>query len=383
MLREGKSWIWQQLDNYAAENPGFYEDIKSHLAISPRLGVSFPVTERSKIYFNYGHFRSTVPFSAMYLNKYRQASKNLIMELGNPSLEPPRTIAYELGVDYNLLDEYLIHIAGFYKDITGQHGDVQYRNTGGILNYDFRHNNNYEDIQGVELTATKQVGAWISGWMNFRYMLVKSGHVGRREITEETVNNAQQGLYQGDESRPKPKPEFAANIMLHTPREWGPRVLGNHLLGDWDMSILPVWRKNGYFTWNPLAKLHVENNLTYPDYYMVDFRLSKRFDFKGTNFTFYVDVDNIFNIKVSHMAKGYPFYDDADFNAYMRSLHLEMYDSPEFDQLREKNEGLYVAGHDKVGDLRSDDKPYINDPNVTFLLYGEKRQIWFGLKMDF
>ena len=233
------------------------------------------------------------------------------------------------------------------------------------------------------MTVTKQVGTWFSGWLNFRYMLVKNGLVGREVITEETVNNAQEGLYNGQEERPKPKPELAANILLHTPGKWGPRILGNHILGDWNMSILPVWRKGDFFTWNPLAKLHVENNLTYPDYIMVDFRLSKRFKVNDTRFTFYVDVDNIFNIKVSYMGKEYPFLDDTDRNTYLRSLHLPMYDSPEFDDLRVKNEGLYVAGDDKVGDLRSDDKPYINDPNIDFLLYGEKRQIWFGLKMDF
>jgi len=383
MLREGKSWIWSQLDKYDAEHPGFYEKIKDHLTISPRIGVSFPVTERSKVYFNYGHFRSTVPYSAMYLNKYRVASKNLIMELGNPSLEPPRTIAYELGVDYNLLDQYLIHIAGFYKDITGQHGNVQYLSSSSILHYNFRVNNQYEDIQGVELTVTKQMGRWISGWFNYRYMLVKSGYVGRRQITEEAINNAMEGLYQGDEQRPKPKPEFAANIMLHSPSQWGPKVLGHHLLSDWSMSILPVWRKGDYFTWNPLNKLHIENNLTYPDYYMVDFRLSKMFKAMGANLTFYIDVKNVFNIKVSYMAKGYPFSSDGDFSRYLTSLHLEMYDSPEFDELRAKKPGEYVAGHDKVGDLRSKDKSYINDPDIKFLMYGEKRQIWSGIKIDF
>ncbi|MBD3373481.1 TonB-dependent receptor [candidate division KSB1 bacterium] len=383
MLPYRQSHIWQQLDAYAAENPGFYKEIENHLSISPRLGVSFPVTDRSKIYFNYGHFRSTVPYSKMFLNRYRNSSKNNLEELGNPNLEPPRTIAYELGVDYNLLDQYLIHIAGFYKDITGQHGNIRYRNTSGILNYRYRANNNYQDIQGLELTVTKQVGTWLSGWMNFRYMLVKSGVTGRSTITEENVDNAMEGLYQGDENRPRPIPEFTANIMLHAPSEWGPEVMGNHVLGDWDLSILPVWRKGDYFTWNPLGKLHLENNMNWPDYYMVDMRLSKMVRAMGTNLTFYVDVENIFNIKVSHLSDGYPFDGGSDRNAYLRSLHLPMYDSPEFDKLRELNPGLYIGGDDKVGDLRSDDKPYINDPNINFLMFGQKRQVWFGVKMDF
>jgi hypothetical protein len=283
------------------------------------------------------------------------------------------------------MDQFLIHIAGFYKDITGQHGDINYKNTEGSLDYQFRSNNNYEDIQGVELTVTKQTGRWISGWLNYRYMLVKNGFSGRQVITEDAVNNAQEGLYQGQESRPKPIPQFAANIMLHTPDELGPQVLGDYLLSNWIMSVLPVWRKGDYFTWNPLSSKYpyIENNLNYPDYWMVDLRLSKMFKTKFARFTFYMDVNNIFDIKVSYMAKGYPFADGADRDKYLRSLHLEMYDSPDYDELRELNPGEYIAGNDKVGDLRSDDKPYINDPNRTFLLYGQPRQIWFGIKMDF
>jgi outer membrane receptor protein involved in Fe transport len=371
------------LEEYDRENPGFLEEIENHFAISPRLGIAFPVTERSKVYFNYGHFRSPAPYSKMFLNKYRHATKNNLQQLGNPNLEPPRTIAYELGTEYNLLDDYLINIAGFYKDISGQHGDINYNNSAGDLIYDYRANNNYEDIQGVELTITKQYGRWISGWLNYRYMLVKSGHTGREEISEQAVNNAQEGLYDGDEERPKAKPEFAANIMLHTPDQLGPKVLGDHLLGNWTMSVLPIYKKGDYFTWNPLDKEYLEYNLNYPDYWMVDFRLSKMIKTRFANFTFYLDVDNIFNFKVSNLQYGYPFVDDSDRNNYLRSLHLEMYDSPEFDELREMNPGEFIAGDDEVGDLRSDSKPYINDPNIGFLMYGEKRQIWFGLKMDF
>ncbi len=383
MLQDRESHIWAQLDEYAKDHPELFKDIENHLSISPRLGVSFPVTDRSKIYFNYGHFRSTVPYSKMFLNHYRNSSKNNLEELGNPNLEPPRTIAYELGVDYNLVDQYLVHVAGFYKDITGQHGDINYRDTSGLLNYDYRANNNYEDIQGVELTITKQTGTWISGWLNFRYMITKSGTTGRSMITEDNVMSDQEGLYQGDESRPKPQPDFTANIIFHTPAEFGPQVAGNHVLSDFHLSILPTWRKGEFFTWNPLSKLHLEDNMNWPDYFMVDMRLSKTFTAKHTNFTFYMDVDNVFNYKVNLMAYGYPFSNGDDTNKYLRSLHLPMYDSPEFDKLRELNPGQYIAGDDKPGDLRSDDKPYINDPDRTFLMYGEQRQIWFGLKVDF
>ncbi|NIQ10104.1 MAG: TonB-dependent receptor, partial [Gammaproteobacteria bacterium] len=56
--------------------------------------------------------------------------------MGNPNMEPPRTIAYETGVEYNLADQYLIRIAGYYKDITGEPGEMEYISSDGRVSYD-------------------------------------------------------------------------------------------------------------------------------------------------------------------------------------------------------------------------------------------------------
>jgi hypothetical protein len=60
-----------------------------------------------------------------------------------------------------------------------------------------------------------------------------------------------------------------------------------------------------------------------------------------------------------------------------------MYNSPDFDELRDPEKGYYIGGNDEVGDLKSKDKPYINDPNFPFWLFGQPRDIWFGLRVDF
>jgi hypothetical protein len=38
---------------------------------------------------------------------------------------------------------------------------------------------------------------------------------------------------------------------------------------------------------------------------------------------------------------------------------------------------------DQVGDLSSDDKPYINDPNREFLWYLDPRYVQFGIRFSF
>ena len=70
--------------------------VQAHL--SPRLGVSFPITESSKLYFNYGHFYQRPPISFMYNTQLNPSS----VALPTPDLDMARTVSYELGYEQML-----------------------------------------------------------------------------------------------------------------------------------------------------------------------------------------------------------------------------------------------------------------------------------------
>lgn len=383
-LADGNSYIWDIWREYDKENPGFLQPIQNHLTFSPRIGLSFPVTIDSKFYFNYGQYRSNPPYYTMYQFRYRYDKKGLY-DMSNPNLAPPKTISYELGISYNFWHGYIVNIAGYYKDVTGETGDVAFSSTGGALDYDMLMNNNYEDIQGLELTLSKSDNSWFNMWINFNYMLKKSGFTGQKEVNEITLNSTEFGLYNGEESRSVPQPRFNANFTVRSPSEWGPEILGFDFFGNWVFTLFTEWKSGSYFTFDAFDSegKFVNNNLQWPDYYMIDLKISKSFKMGNVNTTFFVDISNLFNIKVNLFSKGYAFENDTDESNYIASLRLPIFDSPEYDDLREENEGYYIAGDDNVGDLRSSEKPYINDPNRTFWYDGFPRDIWFGLRVDF
>jgi hypothetical protein len=382
-LASGKSVIWERwhaIDDSLGNT--FLEETENFFTISPRLGISFPVTERSKFYFNYGHFRATPPYSEMFMFKMRYYKQGLY-EIGNPNLEPPRTIQYELGVSYNLLDQYLVNINTYYKDVTGQHGDFTYINSKGTVDYDTQMNNEYEDIQGFEVNVTKAYGTFLTGWVTYRYMIEREGNTGREELSDDPAWNEEFGLYESEEDRPTTRPVITGNITLHTPGNWGPKIFNYNILGGWMISFLGRWERGETFTWNPADIRNVSDNLRWPDYYMLDLKVSKRIDFLGVKANLYVDINNFFNIKVNWMYEEWCFRNDTDHDNYLASLKLPMYDDPRYDQLRKTNPGLYIAGDDKPGDLRSDGKSYINDPDNKMWLYGYPRDIWFGININF
>jgi outer membrane cobalamin receptor len=382
-LESGRSYIWDTWVAYDREHPGFLQKIRNHHSFSPRLGISFPVSDKSKFYFNYGHFRSNPPYYTMYLYRYRY-TKNGLYDMSNPNLEPPRTISYELGVAYNFYDSFVAKISGYSKDVTGQHGEITYTNAAGSLDYDTWSNNEYQDIQGFEINLSKNDGGWLNGWINFNYMLKKSGLTGRELITDVTIGNDQEGLYKGQESSSLPVPKVNANLTLHSPDDFGPRLLGFRPLGDWSITLFGEWEAGDYFTFNPLSELHVSDNLRWPDYYMMDLKITRTFAIAGLQTTAFVDISNLFNFKVNYMSRGYPF--DSVVNDqyyYLASLHLPMYDSAKYDALRTTYPGYFIPGNDRIGELRSEEKSYINDPNFSMWLYGQPRDIWFGLRFAF
>ncbi len=371
--------IWETWEAFDSTHSGFLRPVDSHFAISPRIGLSFPVTERTKFYFNYGHFRATPPVQEMYYID-RRPYRVGFTSMGNPNLEPPRTISYETGVEYNLLDQYHLRIAGYYKDITGDPGDIGYTSNDGRVKWDTYESNRYRDIHGLEISITKSLGKYIRGWVNYDYMITKRGLTGVDEQYEDPSKTELMGRYEAQETRPLPRPKFRANITLNTPDHLGPF----NILGGWSINLLPQWRAGGYFTWNPLGKFHLSDNLQWPSYSRTDARLMRTFSVGGGKIEVYVDAQNVFNNKASNLSSDEVFYSGTDEKEYLRTLHLPMYDSEEFDVLREQNPGKYIAGDDKVGDMRSSEKDYINDPNLMDLWgFKQPRDIWFGIRIRF
>jgi len=143
---------------------------------------------------------------------------------------------------------------------------------------------------------------------------------------------------------------------------------------------LLFWHAGAYETWNPLSKEGIQNNIQWTPIWSIDLRISKRFKFAGSNFELFADVNNLLDNKYIN-SKG--FFDSQDRRDYLESLHLPMYKGKEFDALRDVENGLYIGGDDKPGDIKSDDKPYINMPNREFLTYRNLRSVQFGIRIDF
>ncbi|HEX9655128.1 MAG TPA: TonB-dependent receptor, partial [bacterium] len=309
---------WWDLDLY---NRGFFssnfvegtEDqypatsTKKQLYVSPRLGISHPITDNSKLFFNYGHFYSMPEALRLYL--IQRTNDVSVQRIGNPNLKLSRTKAYEIGFEQNLFNQLLLRVAGYYKDITNQPNEgtneVQVISADSKVNYRLADDNFYEDVRGIELSLEKRFGTWLSGFINYTYLVERAGNFGKLRFYENPAEQRSFDRTPNDITKATPRPFLRSNITVTSPKDFGPAIAGLNLLADWRVSFLTLWRAGRYTTWSrglDADLLGITNNVQLPDFFNVDLRLSRNFPVMRYNFRFFVDVNNLFNVKIFNFA---------------------------------------------------------------------------------
>ena len=321
------------------------EETRRIFTLSPRLGVSFPVTAVSKLYFNYGHFRQLPDSDDLYLVRAFESSGQ-ISRVANPNNPLPRTIAYELGYEQAFAGQFKARLAGYYKDITLEPRLVTYQSRSGAVTYDLSEPNAFEDVRGFELTLEKNRGRFVRGFLNYTYSVFTEGYFGFRNIFENSTEQRQQEESDTERrrasSRPVPRPFARASVNLFSPDTFGPRFAGVYPLGGWQVSTLGRWQDGGRFTWgdNGVAAPGVVRNVGRTDFWQIDLRFQRSFVVGGRKATFFADVFNLTDRKGLSLFTG--AVDGNDRNDYLASLHFPA------------GEYSNIPGDDVVGDYRPD-----------------------------
>lgn len=145
------------------DEPGAIVAQRGTYRVSPRLGISHPITEQSKLYFNYGHFYQAPSFQYFYKSATANFSAN--STIGNPNLEYEKTIQYELGVNTQISEYFVVDLSGYYKDQYDliSTADERWKN----LTLDRYVNLDYGRMRGFELSIEKRPSNHYA--LNFNY----------------------------------------------------------------------------------------------------------------------------------------------------------------------------------------------------------------------
>jgi hypothetical protein len=99
-------------------------DVPSYSGVSPRLGFSFPITDKTVFHAQYGKFLQQSRLIDAYQGYYRTSFEIrggfFIPSPVGKNIRPQRTTQYEIGFSQQLTDFMSMDITGYYKDIKDQ-----------------------------------------------------------------------------------------------------------------------------------------------------------------------------------------------------------------------------------------------------------------------
>jgi hypothetical protein len=277
------------------ENPPGWPRTEERVQVyaSPRLGVSFPITENSKLYFNYGHFYQRPATSFLYDMTIDLAA----VTVPTPGLSMGRTVSYEFGYEQMLFGNFLVNVTAYYKDIRNEplsRSFINYYQDNIVRAY---FPDAYRDVRGIELRFERPMGSWVTFSSMLDYMLQSAGQTGLARVYENRLDAIDEQR-SANLSTTEPLPRANINLNIHSPRDFGPTLGGLQLLGGIYLNFFFEWRDGGRILWNP-EEPDLKNRIYVDaiDYWNIDFRGSKAFTLGATNLELVLTIKNLTNNK--------------------------------------------------------------------------------------
>lgn len=325
-------------------------------SVSPRFGISYPITDRGVLHFSYGHFLQIPSFSFLYQKPgYKVTTASGVQGVyGNPDLNPQKTVMYEFGLQQQLTEDIGIDVTGFYRDTrdwvsTSPPIPVRGDLASATSSYTTYINRDYANTRGVTFTFTKRPSGLFT--MNFSYTFQVA----------EGINSSpeeEQGKLQSNE---------APSIEL-LPLDWDQTHTANLSLGigdfDWGVHILGRYGSGLPYTpalnqaegrGEDASRQVQKNSRRQPPIYAMDMNLFKMFDLGVIDANVFVKVFNVFDRRNEVVVYG----QTGRSSASLRALGAEPVN---------RNPG-------RINTVQQ----YIVRPDF----YSEPREILFGVELSF
>ncbi len=328
---------------------------------SPRLGVSFPTTESSKFYFNYGHFyQLPVPHELFNINL---GSASPPFRIPNLNAEWPRTVQYEVGFEKALSNIFLFRISAYYKDVTNQlsrNGQTWIDNNLNEL-FETQANTSYEDIRGIEIRLRQRTGRFGYGWIDFEYQSISEGNTGYERV-HLNPQYADEQKFETEQQRNWPVPRLSVVYSFRLPKGFGPTFIGSKPLSDWSLQVNGYWRDGGKRIFDSSVPLFARQYIDAINRHNVDLLVRKGFEFKELSVFMYMRVRNLTN------TKGRVYWRSG--NDYRSSLHLPWLEGD-------------LKGNDKYYEGPGEENPWIDVGWQWWRNYINPRHVMFGVELNF
>jgi outer membrane receptor protein involved in Fe transport len=164
------------------------EPSKKFTRLSPRLGVSFPVSDKTQMHVNYGIFYQRPDLNNLYSGLNFTGARigaGSYYPHPSPNLEPETITQYEVGIAHQLGDNTAVDITAYYKDVKDL-TQIFHVTPAVPFVYDVYSNVDYGTIKGVDFSLNMRRTRNIS--LSLKYSL--SYATGTGSYAQSTYNIA-------------------------------------------------------------------------------------------------------------------------------------------------------------------------------------------------
>lgn len=294
-------------------DPAQLVEVDPLLQVSPRLGFSFPVTDRTVFHAQYGKFVQQSRLRDVYQG-YNLIADNIkggfaISQPVGFGLRPERTTQYEIGFKQQLGEVFAFDITGFYKDIKDQ---VQIRSisaTSGAAHTGYYAwvNGDFATTKGVEFKFDLRRIERISATLDYTYS--------NAEGTGSNPSSGFRQIWQSPTTTPFFPQQIAPldfnqshrgylNVDYRFGNDDGPDIFGSKALSNLGLNMLFSFNSGFNYTkfdensyGNAQTPTEALNASTTPWNFQLDTKLDKSFSVGPLNANVYLWVINILNIK--------------------------------------------------------------------------------------
>jgi len=266
--------------------------------LSPRIGFSYPISDKAKVHFNYGHFFQRPSLQFMYQRNTASVSLNTVV--GNYNLDYQKTIQYSFGVKYAMSTDYSIDISGYFKDEFDKINRASVR-VGGLTRTQYR-NTDYGRSRGFEIQIEKRGGGYVNGLISYTYAFAfgKASQTNENYMTD--FENSRVPLDEAPLENDV-RHNVKANVQVYVPNTVKPRLFGLPIPNGWSMDVQTSIESGRPFTPDPiypnintsLGEDIQRNSMRMPSIVLFDVRFTKDFELFGLDNKFIVWVENIFD----------------------------------------------------------------------------------------
>lgn len=249
-------------------------------AISPRLGVSHPITARSAFHFTAGLYTALPDYWSFFREVWvAQGSDTYVAwdrfngslaqnQMANPEVEFQKTRAYEAGADWNFVSDYIAGISAYYKSAIDRvsNGSRYWRDPRAATYVWGLKPKGYQDLKGLELNLRKGFSHMFSFNAAINIGWATSGDVGSNATnfwpdSTFVANKEYFHDWQWDAAQGKYVPLYFSDAVIRTQGNRANNAIRTHLLSIQTQSTV-IWEnidaQKAYFapegivaTWQP------------------------------------------------------------------------------------------------------------------------------------